>query len=86
MQAAGAERAIALSVPSIITAAEADRAAAERLPELPADCRRAERSGVALGDRLDAAALKADGALGRANARLARCAAWHDALREGAGS
>ncbi|QKV18703.1 hypothetical protein [Oricola thermophila] len=54
---------------------------ADDLPPLPADCRRRERSGVVVGDRLDAAALKSDGALGRANDRVIRCAAWYDALR-----
>lgn len=50
-------------------------------PPLPADCRKRERSGVADGDRLDVALVKTDQALGRANARVARCAAWHDGLR-----
>lgn len=52
------------------------------LPPLPADCRKAERSGVRDGDRLDVALVKTDQALGRANARVRRCAAWHDGLRK----
>ena len=73
-------------------AAEADAAAdvvdqalaeASKLPERPADCRRRERSGVAQGDRLDVAWLKAERALGRANARIDRCAAWDDDFRKG---
>ncbi len=45
---------------------------------LPTDCRVAERSGVKAGDRLDIALVKTDKALGRANARVGRCAAWYD--------
>lgn len=50
------------------------------LPAKPKDCRRIERSGVVLGDRLDVALIKTDQALGRANARIVRCAAWDDAI------
>ena len=53
------------------------------VPDLPPDCRRRERSGVAIGDRLDVALLKTDSALGRANARITRCASWHDEIRKG---
>ncbi|MDS1135166.1 hypothetical protein [Nitratireductor indicus] len=53
-----------------------------RLPALPEDCRKQERSGVVAGDRLDVALLKTDRALGRANARPTRCAAWYDQLRQ----
>jgi hypothetical protein len=56
---------------------------ARKLPERPADCRRTEQSGTAEGDRLDVAWLKAERALGRANARIARCAAWDDDFRRG---
>lgn len=59
--------------------------AGSKTPDLPADCRRQERSGVKVGDRLDIAALKTDAALSRANARVARCAAWHDEIRKGTG-
>ncbi len=51
------------------------------IPALHADCRKAERSGVVKGDRLDAALVKTDGALGRANQRVARCAGLYDALK-----
>lgn len=53
------------------------------LPELPADCRKRESSGVVEGDRLDVALLKAERAIGRGNARVSRCAAFHDDLRDG---
>lgn len=56
-------------------------AVSRRLPPQPADCRAQERSGVQVGDRLDVALLKTDRALGRANARVVRCAEWHDELR-----
>lgn len=70
--------------------AEAEKARADlvdealslsELPDLPADCRRREASGVEEGDRLDVALLKAERAIGRGNARVGRCAAWHDELR-----
>lgn len=54
---------------------------AARIPDWPADCRRHERTGVVVGDRLDVAALKGDQAVGRGNARIDRCAAWYDALQ-----
>ncbi|WP_202306361.1 hypothetical protein [Mesorhizobium sp. L-8-10] len=53
------------------------------VPDIPADCRRTEAGGVSLGDRLDVALVKTDRALGRANARVLRCAAWHDDYRKG---
>lgn len=71
-------------------AAEGDKARADlvdealsagALPDLPADCRLAERSGVVTGDRLDVALLKAERALGRQNARGDRCAAFYDAVK-----
>lgn len=54
--------------------------AAARLPTYPADCRRWQPSGVAAGDRLDAALLKTDQALTQANLRVRRCAEWYDGL------
>ncbi|WP_055673624.1 hypothetical protein [Roseibium alexandrii] len=59
------------------------KAAAEAKPDpaLPADCRRKERSGVREGEPMDVALIKTDQALGRANARVRRCAAWHDGFR-----
>lgn len=59
--------------------------AADAVPPLPGDCRQVERSGVKVGDRLDTALAKADAALGRANARVRRCAAWFDGIRGGQG-
>lgn len=55
------------------------------LPDLPADCRRAEASGVKVGDRLDVALLKSERALGAANARVGRCAGFYDEVRGGNG-
>lgn len=63
--------------------AEAERKAARLLPDQPQDCRRQETAGIAVGDRLDAALLKSDRALGRANARVLRCAGWYDDLKGG---
>lgn len=60
---------------------DAALAAARHLPDLPADCREEERSGVTLSDRLDVAVLRGDQALTRANQRVRRCAGWHDDLR-----
>lgn len=57
--------------------------AAAPLPDLPPDCRLREASGVALGDRLDVALLKSERALGRANGRVGRCAAYYDAVKAG---
>ena len=51
------------------------------MPELPEDCREIELSGVVVGDRLDVALYKTDLALWSANERVARCAAWYDAIR-----
>lgn len=53
-------------------------------PQLPDDCRKHERSGVRIGDPLDTALLRTDQALGRANARIRRCAGWHDRVQRGA--
>lgn len=70
--------------------AERDRARADlvgealdvaALPELPADCRRREASGVRIGDRLDVALLKSERALGRSNDRVMRCAVFYDQVR-----
>lgn len=57
--------------------------AAAPLPDLPADCRQREASGIALGDRLDVAVVKAERALGRANGRVGRCAGFYDAVKAG---
>lgn len=58
-------------------------AAAREHPNLPADCRKRERSGVRIRDPHDVALLKTDQALGRANARVTRCADWNDRLKAG---
>lgn len=56
-------------------------------PALPADCRIREQSGVKAGDRLDIALLKSERALGRANARVERCADFYEkVVAAGAGS
>jgi len=59
--------------------------ASDRLPDLPADCRLHEASGVVEGDRLDVALLKAERALGRQNARGRRCAAFYDEVKAASG-
>lgn len=53
------------------------------LPDLPEDCRKRERSGVRAGEPLDTALIRVDQALGRANARVKRCADWHDQIKDG---
>ncbi len=55
--------------------------ARKKLPKQPADCRRAEHSGVVEGERQDVALIKTDQALGRQNARLRRCAQWYTTIR-----
>lgn len=50
-------------------------------PAAPADCKKLERSGVRVGDRLDVALLKTDQALGRANSRVTRCWEWYQRTR-----
>ncbi len=52
-------------------------------PNLPDDCRKQERSGVRMGEPLDTALIRTDRALGRANARVKRCADWHDQVGTG---
>jgi len=54
---------------------------AEPLPALPEDCRTAEKSRVKAADRVDVALVKYDAALGRANERVLRCAAFFEAVR-----
>lgn len=55
----------------------------KRLPNYPSDCRKEERSGTRTGDPLDVALLRSDRALGRANARVLRCAGWYDEINAG---
>lgn len=57
--------------------------ATKQLPDYPADCRRRERSGVREGEPLDVALIRTDNALGRANAKLTRCASWYDSIKTG---
>ncbi len=54
--------------------------AAGQIPPYPAACRELVRTGVLAGDRLDVALLKADRALGRANAKIKACAEWYDGI------
>ena len=56
------------------------------LPDLPADCRLREASGVKVGDRLDVAVLKSERALGRSNDRVTRCAGFYDDVKGNAGA
>jgi len=51
------------------------------LPNLPADCRKREHSGVTEGMRLDEALLRTDSGLAGANARVGRCANWYDGTK-----
>ncbi|WP_420415142.1 hypothetical protein [Roseibium sp.] len=69
---------------AIEAGARLGQAAAQENPDpaLPGDCRRRERSGVQEGEPLDVALIKTDQALGRANARVQRCAKWHDTFRQ----
>lgn len=62
---------------------KADIEAAKVLPDLPDDCRRHAKTGVVIGDRLDTAVLKINGALGRQVTRTDRCAGWYDDLQAG---
>lgn len=62
---------------------EGERAVGRDLPAYPPGCRRTHASGVKPGDRLDVASLKADTALGNANAQITACARWYDKVRDG---
>ena len=68
----------ALATADVIRLAEQELA---KLPPIPADCKKLERSGVKAGDRLDVALLKTDQALGRSNNRVSRCAKWYEDVR-----
>lgn len=80
---AAAERAAADQVPAALAVAEEERRLGRTLPTYPDQCRRTHRSGVAEGDRLDAALVKTDRALSRANGQIRECAGWYDEMREG---
>ena len=77
------ERASAEQVEDALSVADEERRIGRSLPEYPAECRRTHRSGVAAGDRLDAALVKTDRALSRANGQIRECAAWYSELRGG---
>ncbi|KGF71146.1 hypothetical protein LL06_00660 [Hoeflea sp. BAL378] len=73
----------AAQVPAALAVADQERAIGKALPAYPDGCRATHRSGVAQGDRLDAALVKTDRALSRANGQIRECAGWYDELRGG---
>ena len=75
--------AMAAQVPAALAVADEERRIGRALPAYPDECRRTHRSGVAEGERLDAALIKADRALSRANGQIRECAAWYDEMRKG---
>jgi hypothetical protein len=77
------ERATANQVDDALAVAEEARATGRNLPKYPDDCRRTYRSGVNEGDRLDAALVKTDRALSRANSQIRVCAGWYDEVKAG---
>jgi hypothetical protein len=77
------ERAAAGQVDKALAVAEEAQELGRNLPEYPDLCRREHRSGVSKGDRLDAALVKTDRALSRANGQIRECATWYDELRTG---
>ena len=77
------ERARAEQVDNALAVAKEAQAIGRILPEYPDLCRREHRSGVSRGDRLDAALVKTDRALFRANGQIRECATWYDELRTG---
>ncbi|WP_420408714.1 hypothetical protein [Hoeflea sp.] len=77
------ERASAEQVEDALSVAEEAQRIGRTLPEYPEDCRRTYRSGVNEGDRLDAALVKTDRALSRANSQIRVCAGWYDDVRKG---
>lgn len=79
------ERARAEQVQDALSVAEEAQRLGRSLPEYPDACRRTHRSGVKSGDRLDAALVKTDRALSRANGQIRECAGWYDEFREGVG-
>ena len=77
------ERASAEQVQKALSVADEERRIGRTLPEYPDACRRTYRSGVKDGDRLDAALVKTDRALSRANGQIRECAGWYDEVRKG---
>lgn len=80
---AAVDRAKAGQVPQALSVADEERLIGRTLPEYPDACRRTHRSGVRDGDRLDAALLKTDRALSRANGQIGECARWYDEVKKG---
>ncbi|MBX3580815.1 MAG: hypothetical protein KF810_02820 [Rhizobiaceae bacterium] len=66
--------------------AEAEIAAARKVPKLGPECRQRFRIGAKPGDGYDVVAKKADLALSRANDRLAHCVALSDRYSEARGA
>jgi hypothetical protein len=83
--AAERERASAEQVENALSVAEEAQRIGRTLPEYPEDCRRTYRSGVTTGDRLDAALVKTDRALFRANGQIRECATWYDEVKTNIG-
>lgn len=81
--AAESERASAEQVQEALSVADEERRIGRSIPEYPDACRRTHRSGVKDGDRLDAALVKTDRALSRANGQIRECAGWYDDVRKG---
>ena len=81
--AAERERARAEQISKALSVADEERRIGRSLPEYPEACRRTHRSGVKDGDRLDAALVKTDRALSRANGQIRECAGWYDDVRKG---
>lgn len=80
---AAERQANAEQVSQALSVADEERRIGRTLPEYPDACRRTYRSGVGPGDRLDAALIKTDRALSRANGQIRECAAWYDEFRKG---
>jgi len=83
LAAAAATKAAANQVPLALSVADEERRIGRALPDYPAACRRTYSAGIRQGDRLDAALLKTDRALSRANGQIVECAGWYDEIRKG---
>ncbi|MCY0153088.1 hypothetical protein OEG86_13485 [Hoeflea alexandrii] len=81
--AAEQERASAEQVESALSVAGEARRIGRSIPEYPDACRLTHRSGVKEGDRLDAALVKTDRSLSRANGQIRECAGWYDEMKAG---
>lgn len=78
-----ADEARAGQVSAALAVADEERRVGRDLPEYPPGCRTRYRSGVVAADRLDAALIKTDRALARANKQIGWCAAWFDDWKNG---